>query len=102
MKELSFVIEYASASYPAIKEFRMELGEPSKYQTVSVVEKITPQSETNVPLIALNEVEIDKKEYEIIFRIVDNSTSKVTSHSMSREELNNYITVLKTILSQAK
>lgn len=87
---MSLIVKYAS--YPdSIGEVRMELGSPEQYQTIQAVEK--------VPL-SVEEQEL--KEYEIVFKVVDNSSNSIIKHHMSREELNDYIAVLKHILSQTK
>lgn len=85
---MSFYVKYDA--YPdKIGEVRMELGSPEQYQTIQAVE-IIPLS-----------VELPK-EYEIQFKVVDNSTNSVTTHRMTREELSDYISVLKHILAQSK
>lgn len=87
---MSLIVKYKS--YPeTIDEVRMELGSPERYQTIQAVEKKTSILE-----------EQEKQEYEIEFRVVDNGTSSVIKHIMSREDLNNYISVLKHILAQTK
>lgn len=88
---MSFYVKYDA--YPdKIGEVRMELGSPEQYQTIQAVEVIP---------LSVAEQELPK-EYEIQFKVVDNSTDSVTTHHMTREELNDYISVLKHILAQSK
>lgn len=89
---MSFFVRYVA--YPEkIGEVRMELGTPDKYQTIQAVEK--------VPILIDGEEE-PPKEYEIMFKVVDNSTNSITNHKMSREELSDYIAVLKQVLVQTQ
>lgn len=88
---MSFFVKYLA--YPdKIGEVRMELGSPEQYQTIQAIEKIP---------LSVAEQELPK-EFEIVFKVVDNSSNSVTSHRMTREELNDYINVLKHILAQTK
>ncbi len=89
---MSFFVRYVA--YPEkIGEVRMELGSPDKYQTIQAVEK--------VPILFEGEEE-PIKEYEIMFKVVDNSANSITTHKMSREELSDYIAVLKQVLVQTQ
>lgn len=90
---MAFLIKYDS--YPdKFSEVRMELGSPDQYQTIQLIEKIPP------PEIVGDEE--PPKEYEILFKVVNNKDNTITSHSMEREELGEYIDILKRLLSQSK
>ena len=91
---MAFLIKYDS--YPdKFSEVRMELGSPDQFQTIQLLEKIPP------PEIAGEEQDLPK-EYEILFKVVNNKDNTITSHSMEREELGEYIDILKRLLSQSK
>lgn len=90
---MSFFVKYVT--YPdKIGEVRMELGSPDQYQTIQAVEKVPSR-------VVEEQLELPK-EFEILFKVVDNNSNSVTTHSMTREELNDYINVLKHILAQTK
>lgn len=94
---MSFFIEYIK--FPdTIKQVKMELGETWKYQTIGISEKITQKE--NVPLVT--DTKEDKKEYEFTFKVVDEYAKTSTIHTMSREELNEYINILRAMVTQAK
>lgn len=89
---MSFFVKYVT--YPdKIDEVRMELGSPYQYQTIQAVEKLpsTVEGADELP-----------KQYEIEFKVVDNSSKSITTHKMSREELGDYIAVLRQVLVQTK
>lgn len=92
---MSFFVKYSE--YPdKISEVRMHLGSIDKYQTIEAIEKIEIKDENN------KDQDSEVKTYEIVFRVVDNGANSVTIHQMSREELGDYINVLRHILSQTK
>lgn len=88
---MSFYVKYVTFN-DKIDEVRMELGSPEQYQIIKPIEVI--------PSIKVDEQQ--EKEFEILFKIVDNQSNSLISHYMSREELNDYISVLKHILAQTK
>ena len=89
---MSFLIKYDS--YPdKFTEVRMELGSPDQYQVIQAIEKIIPLKE--------GEIEQDvPKEYEILLKVVNNRDNTITSHTMTREEVGEYIDILKRMLTQ--
>ena len=90
---MSFMIKYDS--YPdRFSEVRMELGSPDQYQVIQAIEKITPLKEGEI------EHGVPKKEYEILMKVVSNRNNTITSHTMTREEVSEYIDILKRMLAQ--
>ncbi|MFJ7982410.1 hypothetical protein ACIQ1D_19290 [Lysinibacillus xylanilyticus] len=90
---MSFHVKYVT--YPdKIDEVRVELGSPEQYQIIKAVEK--------VPSVVVDESQELPKEFEILFKIVDSSSPSIISHRMSRENLGEYINILKQILAQTK
>ena len=90
---MSFFVKYVA--YPdKIDEVRMELGSPVNYQIIQALEK--------VPLTEIEESQELPKEFEILFKVIDGNTGNVLLHKMTREELSDYIQVLKHILAQTK
>ncbi len=91
---MPFLIKYDS--YPdKFSEVRMELGSPDQYQTIEAIEVIPPLKE--------GDIEQDlPKEYEMLFKVVNNRENTITSHTMTREELSEYIDILKRMLAQTK
>lgn len=91
---MPFLIKYDS--YPdKFSEVRMELGSPDQYQTIEAIEVIPPLKEGDI------EQDIPK-EYEMLFKVVNNRENTITSHTMTREELSEYIDILKRMLAQTK
>ena len=91
---MPFLIKYDS--YPdKFKEVRMELGSHGQYQEIKALEVVPPLKE--------GEIEQDApREYEMLFKVVDNRSNSIVSHTMTREELNEYIDILKRLLAQTK
>ena len=89
---MPFEIKYDS--YPdKFSEVRMELGSPEQYQVIQAIEKVIPLKE--------GEIEQDvPKEYEILLKVVNNRNNTITSHTMTREEIGEYIDILKRMLTQ--
>lgn len=91
---MPFLIKYDS--YPdRFKEVRMELGSHDQYQTIQAIEKVPPLKEGEL------EQEVPR-EYEMLFKVVDNRSNSIVSHTMTREELSEYIDILKRLLAQTK
>lgn len=92
---MPFVIRYDS--YPdSFSEVRMELGSPEQYQTIQAIEVVPPVVEGEVPK------KEPPKQYEMLFKVVNNRDNTITSHKMTREELNEYIEILKRLFAQTK
>lgn len=90
---MSFLIKYDS--YPdKFTEVRMELGSPDQYQVIQAIEKVIPLKEGEI------EQDVPKKEYEILLKVVNNRNNTITSHTMTREEIGEYIDILKRMLTQ--
>ena len=90
---MPFLIKYDS--FPdRFKEVRMELGSHDQYQTIQAIEKFPPLKE--------GDVELAPREYDMLFKVVDNRSNSITSHTMTREELSEYIDILKRLLAQTK
>lgn len=83
-----FYVKYVTYN-DKIDEVRMELGSPEQYQIIQPIEVIPTVEE--IP-----------KHYEILFKVVDNNSANIISHRMTREELSDYVSVLKHILTQTK
>ncbi|MEQ6356568.1 hypothetical protein ABNX05_18250 [Lysinibacillus sp. M3] len=90
---MSLLVKYLA--YPdKIDEVRVELGSLEQYQIIKAVEK--------VPSVEVDEPQGLPKEFEILFKIVDSTAPSVISHCMSREDLGDYINILKQVLAQTK
>lgn len=90
---MSFLIKYDS--YPdKFSEVRMELGSPDQYQVIQAIEKVIPLKEGEI------EPQDAQKEYEILLKVVNNRNNTITSHTMTREEIGEYIDILKRMLTQ--
>ena len=91
---MPFLIKYDS--YPdKFSEVRMELGSHDQYQTIQAIEKVTPLKEGEIEQEA-------PREYEILFKVVSNKDNSITTHTMTREALGEYIDILKRLLAQTK